>query len=190
MLDRNAAIALWRGQNDDESLFRHALSVEAAMRRYAMAYGEDPDYWGLVGLLHDVDYQRHPDEHLRHARPILTAAGYGEAFIRAVESHGWGLCSEVEPVHAMEKVLFAVDELTGFIAACAYVRPSKSVLDLEVKSVKKKWGTAAFAAGVRRDVIEKGAAMMGVPLDELIAETIAALREVADAVGLKGTPGA
>lgn len=188
MPDRDAAIALWRAHNDDDSLFRHALSVEAAMRRYAAAFGEDPEYWGLVGLLHDVDYQRHPDEHLGHARGILAAAGYGEDFIHAVESHGWGLCSEVEPTHRMEKVLFAVDELTGFIAACAYVRPSRSVLDLEVKSVKKKWGTAAFAAGVRRDVIEKGAAMLGVPLESLIAETIEALRGVAEAVGLEGQP--
>ena len=187
MPDRDAAIALWRRHNDDESLFRHALSVEAAMRRFAASRGEDAEFWGLVGLLHDVDYQRHPDEHLRHARPILSAAGWDEGFIRAVESHGWGLCSDVEPVHVMEKVLFAVDELTGFIAACAYVRPSRSVLDLEVKSVKKKWGTAAFAAGVRRDVIEKGAAMLGVPLETLIAETIEALRGVAEAVGLKGT---
>jgi predicted hydrolase (HD superfamily) len=107
---------------------------------------------------------------------MLASGGYGEAFIRAVESHGWGLCSTVEPQHIMEKTLFAVDELTGFIAACAYVRPSKSVLDLEVKSVKKKWGTAAFAAGVNRGIIEKGAAMLGMSLDELISETILAMR--------------
>lgn len=186
MIDREAAIALWRRHNDDESLFRHALSVEAAMRRFAAKRGEDPEYWGLVGLLHDIDYQRHPEEHLRHARPILLEAGFDEAFVRAVESHGWGLCAEVEPLLPMEKVLYAVDELTGFVAACAYVRPSKSVLDLEVKSVKKKWGTAAFAAGVRRDVIEKGAAMLGLPLEELIAETIEALRGAAEATGLKG----
>ncbi|MDA8425964.1 MAG: HDIG domain-containing protein [Treponema sp.] len=186
MISRDEAISLWRTQNDDDSLFRHALSVEAAMRRFARRLGEDPEYWGLVGLLHDVDYQRHPDEHLKHARPILAAAGLPEAFIRAVESHGWGICSEVEPLLPMEKVLFAVDELTGFIAACAYVRPSRSVLDMEVKSVKKKWGSAAFAAGVRRDVIEKGAAMLDLPLEELIQETILALREVAAEVGLKG----
>lgn len=186
MLSRDEAIVLWRANNDDESLYRHALSVEASMRHFAAAEGEDPDWWGIVGLLHDVDYQRHPAEHLRHARPILSAAGCEEAMIRAVESHGWGLCSEVEPLHRMEKFLYATDELTGFIAACAFVRPSKSVLDLEVRSVRKKWGTAAFAAGVRRDVIEKGAAMLGMELDALIAETITALRPVAEAVGLKG----
>lgn len=188
MHDRTAALALWRENNTEDSLFRHALSVEAAMRHFAVKYGEDPDYWGIVGLLHDVDYQRHPDEHLQHARPILAGAGFPEEFIRSVESHGWGLCSEVEPKHRMEKVLFAVDELTGFIAACAYVRPSKSVLDMEVKSVKKKWKTVAFAAGVNREVIEKGSAMMGMELDDLIQETILALRGVADEVGLKGTP--
>ncbi len=188
MHDRHAALALWHENNTEDSLLRHALSVEAAMRHFAAKYGEDTDYWGIVGLLHDVDYQKHPDEHLQHARPMLAGAGFPEEFIRAVESHGWGLCSEVEPKHRMEKVLFAVDELTGFIAACAYVRPSKSVLDMEVKSVKKKWKTVAFAAGVNREVIEKGAAMMGMELDELIQETILALRGVAAEVGLKGTP--
>jgi len=187
MHDRQSALELWRANNDEDSLFRHAQSVEAAMRHFATKYHEDPEYWGLVGLLHDVDYQRHPEEHLQHARPILAAAGYPEPFIRAVESHGWGLCSEVQPTLTMEKVLYAVDELTGFIAACAYVRPSKSVLDMEAKSVKKKWKSAGFAAGVNRDVIEKGAAMLGMELDTLIEETIIALRGVADAVGLRGT---
>lgn len=189
MRTRDEALALWREHNDDDSLFRHALSVEACMRRFASASGEDPEYWGLVGLLHDIDYQRHPDEHLRHSGPILAAAGYPESFIHAVDSHGWGICTSVEPTHYMEKVLFAIDELTGFVAACAYVRPSRSVLDLEVKSVKKKWGTAAFAAGVRRDIIEKGAVMLGIPVETLIAETIAALRDVAAETGLKGSLG-
>jgi putative nucleotidyltransferase with HDIG domain len=187
MLNRDEAIALWRANNDDEALFRHALAVEATMRHFAKAKGEDADYWGIVGLLHDIDYGRHPEEHLKHARPILAAAGYPEAFIRAVESHGYGICSEVEPLHVMEKVLFAIDELTGFIGACAVVRPSKSVLDIEVRSIKKKWGTLAFAAGVRRDIIEKGAAMLGMELDALIAETIASLRPVAGEIGLKGS---
>lgn len=187
MSDREAALALWRANNDDESLLRHALSVEAAMRHFAAKAGEDPDYWGVVGLLHDIDYQRHPDEHLKHSRRILAEAGYPESVIHAVDSHGWGLCSDVEPTLYMEKVLYAVDELTGFIAACAYVRPSRSVLDMEVKSVRKKWKTPAFAAGVNRDVVEKGAAMLGVELDELIAQTIEALRGSAEAVGLKGS---
>jgi len=186
-MDRDKAISVWREYNSEDSLFRHALSVEAAMRHFAGKYGEDEDFWGVVGLLHDIDYQQFPEEHLAHSRPILEKAGYGEDVIHAVLSHGWGLCSEVEPTARMEKVLFAVDELTGFIAACAYVRPSRSVLDMEVRSVKKKWGSVNFAAGVRRDVIEKGAAMMGIPLEELISDTIMALREVAADVGLKGT---
>lgn len=186
MQTREEAITLFKAHNTDESLFRHALSVEAAMRHFAARHGQDKEYWGRVGLLHDVDYQEHPEEHLKHARAILAPAGYDDAFIRAVESHGHGICTDVEPVHVMEKALFAVDELTGFIAACAYVRPSRSVLDLEVKSVKKKWGSAAFAAGVRRDVIEKGAALLDMPLEALIDETIKALRVVAADVGLQG----
>ncbi|MCE5255273.1 MAG: HDIG domain-containing protein [Spirochaetaceae bacterium] len=185
-MDRNTAIELWRTYNSEDSLFRHALEVEAAMRHFARRNGEDEEYWGNVGLLHDIDYQSFPEEHLQHARQMLEKAGLDEAFIHAVESHGWELCSVVEPSCIMEKVLYTVDELTGFITACAYVRPSRSVLDLEVKSVRKKWGTAAFAAGVRRDVIEKGAAMMGLQLDEVISETILALRGVAPEIGLQG----
>ncbi|MFZ2634983.1 MAG: HDIG domain-containing metalloprotein [Rectinemataceae bacterium] len=187
MQNRDSAVLLWRANNDDESLFRHALAVEASMRHFAALYGEDVEYWARVGLLHDIDYQRHPEEHLKHSGPILLAAGYDAAFARSVESHGWGICTDVEPIHRMEKVLFAIDELTGFIAACAYVRPSRSVLDMEVKSVKKKWGSANFAAGVRREVIEKGVAMLDMPLEELIGQTILALRAVAADVGLKGT---
>jgi putative nucleotidyltransferase with HDIG domain len=187
MIDRDRAVSVWREYNSEDSLFRHALSVEAAMRHFAQKYGEDQEYWGLVGLLHDIDYQKYPQEHLQHAAEMLEKAGFDADFVRAVLSHGWELCSVVKPEKRMEKVLYAVDELTGFIAACAYVRPTRSVLDMEVKSVKKKWGSAAFAAGVRRDVIEKGAGMMGVPLEELILETIIALRAVAEDVGLKGT---
>lgn len=187
MQTRDEALALWREHNDDDSLLRHALSVEACMRHFAMKYGGDPECWARAGLLHDIDYQRHPEEHLKHSRPILAAAGYSDDFIRAIESHGWGLCTDVQPLSDMEKVLFAVDELTGFIAACAFVRPSRSVLDMEVRSVKKKWGSAAFAAGVRRDVIEKGASMLGMPLDALIMESILALRTEAEATGLKGS---
>lgn len=186
-MDRENAISVWREYNSEDSLFRHALSVEATMRHFARKYGEDENYWGIVGLLHDIDYQKYPTEHLAHSRAMLEKAGFGEDFIHAVQSHGWGLCSDVEPSRRMEKVLYAVDELTGFIAACAYVRPSRSVLDMEVRSVKKKWGSANFAAGVSREVIEKGAAMMGIPLEELISETIVALRAVAADVGLKGS---
>lgn len=186
MRDRDAALRLWRAHNDDDYLYRHALSVEATMRHFAAKKGEDQDYWGLVGLLHDIDYQEHPEEHLKHARAMLSAEGYDEAFIRAIESHGYGICTEVEPVLYMEKVLYACDELTGFIAACAIMRPSKSVLDIEVKSVTKKLKTPAFAAKIDRSVIQKGADMLGMPLEELIQETILALRPVAAEIGLKG----
>ncbi len=186
MLDRESALRLWRRHNDDDYLYRHALSVEAAMRHFAAKKGEDPEYWGIVGLLHDIDYQKHPEEHLKHARAMLSEAGYDEAFIRAVESHGFGICTEVEPVLYMEKVLFACDELTGFIAACAIMRPSKSVLDIEVKSVTKKLKTPAFAAKIDRSVIQRGADMLGMSLEELILETIFALRPVAAEIGLKG----
>jgi len=185
-MDREHAISVWREYNSEDSLFRHALSVEAAMRHFARKYGEDENYWGIVGLLHDIDYQKYPSEHLAHSPAMLEKAGFDKEFIHAVQSHGWGLCSDVEPAQRMEKVLYAIDELTGFIAACAYVRPSRSVLDIEAKSVKKKWGAVNFAAGVSREVIEKGAAMMGIPLEELITETILALRAVAADVGLKG----
>ena len=184
--DREHALALWRKHNNDDYLYRHALSVEAVMRHFAAKAGEDQDYWGLVGLLHDIDYQEHPEEHLKHARAILEPEGFPEDFIRAVESHGWGICTDVEPERYMEKVLFAADELTGFIAAVAIMRPSKSVYDLEVRSVRKKWGTLAFAAKIRRDIIEKGAALLGIPLDDLIEQTIVALRAVAAEIGLKG----
>ena len=157
------------------------------MRRFAAAQGEDVDYWGIVGLLHDIDYQKHPEEHLKHAREMLGSAGYPEDFIRAVESHGFGICSDVEPLLYMEKILFACDELTGFIYACAIMRPSKSVLDIEVKAVTKKFKTPAFAAKIDRGVIQKGADTLGMSLEELIQETILALRPAAAEIGLKGS---
>jgi len=183
---RNDAERLWRAHNDDEALWRHALSVEAAMRHFARKAGGDPEEWGVVGLIHDIDYGRYPSEHCVRGRAIMEEAGWPESYIRAMQSHGWGICVDVEPLSSLEKTLYAVDELTGFIAACALVRPSRSLLDLEAKSVKKKWKTAAFAAGVDREVIEKGAALLGMELDALIAETILALRPVAAEIGLAG----
>jgi putative nucleotidyltransferase with HDIG domain len=187
MPSRDEALKLWKKHNDDDYLYRHALSVEAVMRHFAAKHDEDPEYWGLVGILHDIDYQKFPEEHLKHSREMLEGAGYPDAFIRSVESHGFGICSEVEPTHYMEKVLFACDELTGFIAACAIMRPSKSVLDIEVKSVTKKLKTPAFAAKIRRDIIQRGADMLGLSLEELVQETILALRPVAAEIGLKGS---
>lgn len=171
------------------SLLLHALAVEAVMRHVARKKFADEKLWGVIGLVHDVDYEEHPEEHLRHTPGILRSQGWPEEYIRAVASHGWGLCTDLEPVTDLEKTLFAIDELTGLVAAAALVRPSRSVLDLPVKSVLKKWKDKAFAAGVDRKVIEKGAALMGVPLEELIADTIEGLKTVAETIGLKGNPG-
>ncbi|HET7318035.1 MAG TPA: HDIG domain-containing protein [Nitrospirota bacterium] len=169
-------------------LISHALAVEAVMRYIARKRGADEELWGVIGLIHDVDYEEHPDEHLRHATEILRRHGWPEECVRAVASHGWGLFTDVAPVTDLEKTLFAVDELTGLIAAATLVRPSRSVLDLPVKSVLKKWKDKGFAAGVDRKVIEKGAALMEVPLDQLIADTIEGMKTVAETIGLKGNP--
>lgn len=168
------------------NLIAHALAVEAVMRHIARRKGADEEFWGVIGLIHDVDYEEHPDEHLRHAPGMLRGHGWPEEYVRAVASHGWGMCTEVEPSTDAERTLFAVDELTGLVAAAALVRPSRSVLDLTVKSVLKKWKEKGFAAGVDRSVIEKGAAMMGVPLEELVSDTIEGMKTVADRIGLKG----
>ncbi|BDV43583.1 HDIG domain-containing protein [Geotalea uraniireducens] len=171
-----------------DNLRRHALAVEAVMRHLAKKRGEDQELWGVIGLVHDIDYEQHPDEHCGHAPEILRQAGWPEAHIRAVVSHGWGICSDVEPQSALEKALYAIDELTGLVAAAALVRPSKSVLDLPVKSVTKKWKDKVFAAGVDRSIIERGAAMLGVELNDLIADTIDGMRTAAADIGLEGTP--
>ncbi len=184
---REAALELLKTHTKSENLIRHALAVEAVMRHLARKWGEDEELWGVVGLVHDVDYEEHPDEHLKHARPLLVGAGFSEEEIRAVEAHGWGICTEVEPTTKMEQALYAVDELTGLVAASALVRPTKSVLDMKPKSVKKKWKDKAFASGVNRELIEPGAAMLGVELSELIADTIEGMKKAADDIGLKGT---
>ena len=174
---REQVVDLWKKYNTDANLWKHALAVEAAMRHFAELNGGDPDEWGKIGLIHDLDYQQYPTEHCAKTKEILEAEGWPEYAVRAVVSHGWGLCTDVEPQTDMEKTLFAVDELTGFVVACALVRPSKSVQDLELKSVKKKWKDKAFAAGVDRSLVEKGATMMGMELDALITEVIQALRK-------------
>lgn len=170
-----------------EALIRHALSVEGVMRYFARQFGEDEEEWGVVGLCHDIDYEKHPEEHLSYAGEMLRDAGWPENYIKAVLSHGWGICSEVKPETRLEKTLFTIDELTGLITASALVRPSKSILDIKVKSVKKKWNVKAFSAGVNREIIEKGAAMMEMEIPEIIEWSIQGMRTVAEAIGLKGT---
>lgn len=183
---RAAALDLFKKFNKSESLYRHALSVEGVMRYMARKYGEDGEKWGVIGLIHDLDYEMYPDQHCKMTEKILRENDWPEDYIRAVLSHGWGLVTDVEPVSLVEKTIFAIDELTGLVATSALVRPSKSVMDMEARSVKKKWNDKRFAAGVDRSVIEKGAEMLGISLDELITDCIMGMREVAAEIGLKG----
>ena len=186
--DRNRAFELLTRYNKNESLIKHALSVEAVMLHFADILGEpDSEKWGIIGLLHDVDYELYPQMHCKKARELLEEDNWSEEYIHAIQSHGYGICSEVEPVHKMEKVLFTIDELTGLITAAALMRPSKSVLDMELKSVKKKFKQKSFAAGVNREVIEKGVAMLDMELDYIIEETIKGMQSAAEAIGLKGS---
>jgi putative nucleotidyltransferase with HDIG domain len=183
---RPEALSLLQKYNHSESLIKHALSVEAVMRHFASLSGEDVEKWGIIGLIHDLDYEQFPEQHCKMTRKILEEEQWPEDYIRAVVSHGWGICSNTEPVHPLEKVLFTIDELTGLITASVLIRPSKSILDLEVKSVKKKWTMKNFAAGANREVIEKGALMMGKDLDYVIGETINGMKAAAEAIGLAG----
>lgn len=181
---REEALALLRRYNANPSLLSHARAVEATMRHFARRHGGEEEMWGAIGLVHDLDYEQFPEQHCHKTAEILRAEGWPESWVRAILSHGWGICTEVEPQSELEKTLYTVDELTGLVAACALVRPSKSVRDLETRSVRKKWKQASFAAGVNRQVIERGAALMGVDLDELTGQVIEAMRGVADEIGL------
>ncbi|MFW6159168.1 MAG: HDIG domain-containing metalloprotein [Planctomycetota bacterium] len=172
--------------NESEGLRKHALAVEAVMRHMARKRGADEDRWGIVGLIHDLDFEQFPDEHCRKTAEVLRERGWPEEIIRAAVSHGWGICSDVEPRSELEKVLYAVDELTGLVAATALVRPSKRIHDVKVKSVRKKWKQKRFAAGVDRELIERGAELLGVELSDLIADTIEGMKQAADELGLAG----
>ena len=183
---RPQAYSLLTQHNQNDSLIKHALAVEGVMRYAARKRGEDEDKWGIIGLIHDLDYEQFPDEHCRKTEEILKENLWPQEYIRAAISHGWGICSDVEPRSELEKVLYAVDELTGLVATTALVRPSKSVMDLKAKSVKKKWKDKRFAAGVDRSIIEKGCNMLGMELTELITDTIMGMRQVAAEIGLQG----
>jgi predicted hydrolase (HD superfamily) len=183
---REDALQLFRRYNKTESLLKHALSVEGVMRFMARKAGEDENKWGIIGLVHDLDYEMYPDQHCTMTRKILEENGWPEEYVRAVVSHGWGLVSDVEPVSLLEKTLFAMDELTGLVTTSALVRPSRSVMDMEARSVRKKWNDKRFAAGVDRSVIERGAKMLGVTLDDLISDCIMGMRTVSAEIGLKG----
>jgi putative nucleotidyltransferase with HDIG domain len=185
---REEALQVLHEYNETDSLRKHAYAVEGVMRYLARKRGEDEDKWGVIGLIHDVDYEKFPDQHCVKTREILEKHGFPEEYIRAAVSHGWGICSDVEPKSDLEKTLFTVDELTGLVVTTVLIRPSKSVLDVTAKSVLKKWKDKRFAAGVDRALIEKGAAMMGKSLEELVEDTIKGMQEVAEAIGLKGVP--
>jgi len=183
---RDEAWQLLNEYNSTEGLVKHALAVEAVMRYMARQRGGDEQTWGVVGLVHDLDYERWPDQHCAKTAEILRERGWPEDLVRAVVSHGYGLCTDVEPQSEMEKVLYAVDELTGLVVATALVRPSRSVMDMKAKSVKKKWKDKSFAAGVNRAVVEDGARRLGVDLSDLFTDTIMGMREAAGALGLAG----
>ena len=175
---REDALALLKRYNQDPFHLQHAFTVEAVMKWYAneLGYAEDAEYWGIVGLLHDIDFELYPEEHCIKAPELLREGGVGEDIIHGVVSHGYGITVDVAPEHEMEKVLFAADELTGLIWAAALMRPSKSTKDMELKSLKKKFKDKHFAAGCSRDVIKQGSDILGWPLDELMEKTIAAMR--------------
>ncbi len=182
-MNRQDAIALFRKHNKTPFLLRHAITVSAVMRHFAAALGfaDNAEHWAMVGLLHDVDFEEHPDKHNAHAPGILREAGFDENFIHNVTSHGHGICpASPEPVHLMEKVLFAVDELTGLIGAATLMRPSRSARDMELSSLKKKFKDKSFAAGCSRDIIRDGAARLGWELDDLMARTLEAMKAAED----------
>lgn len=179
-LNREQALELLKRYNQEPFHIQHALTVEGVMRWYAneLGYGDDADFWATVGLLHDIDFERWPQEHCRKAPELLREAGVGEDMIHAVCSHGYGICCDVEPEHEMEKVLFAADELTGLIGAAALMRPSKSVMDMEVSSIKKKFKDKKFAAGCSREVISTGAQRLGWELSDLFEKTLRAMQSL------------
>lgn len=177
-ITRDDALKLLKKYNKEEFHIIHALTVEGVMRYFAdeLGYGEDVDFWGVCGLLHDVDFECYPEEHCKKAPELLNEISASDDIVHAVCSHGFGICVDIEPIHEMEKVLFATDELTGLIGAATRMRPSKSTMDMELSSLKKKFKDKKFAAGCSRDVIRKGAEMLGWELDDLLQRTILAMR--------------
>lgn len=183
---REEAFELLKKYTKTESLIKHGLAVEGVMRYFARQRGGDEAEWGIVGLVHDLDYEQFPEQHCIKTEAILKEARWPASYIRAVVSHGWGICTDVEPLSDMERVLYATDELTGLVTTSALVRPSKSLMDLEAKSVLKKWKDKSFAAKVDRSIIDRGAEMLGMERRDLITQTILGMREVAESIGLKG----
>ena len=183
---REEALALLQKHNKNDALIKHALAVEAVMAHFAEKFGEDLEKWRVIGLIHDLDYEKYPEEHCSKTGEILMEEGWPEDYIRAVQSHGWKICTDVEPLERMEQVLYTIDELTGLVVATVLLRPSRSIMDLTAKSVKKKWKQKGFAAGVNREIIEEGAQLLGMDVGEVITETIQGMQKEAEALGLKG----
>ncbi|MEE4115408.1 MAG: HD domain-containing protein [Marinilabiliaceae bacterium] len=185
---REESVALFKKYNKSDSLMKHALSVEGVMRYMARKHGEDEEKWGIIGLMHDLDWEMFPEQHCHKTEEILRENKWPEEYIRAILSHGWNIVTDIKPESLLEKTLYAMDELTGLVATSALVRPSRSVMDMNVKSVRKKWNDKRFAAGVDRSIIETGAAMLGVEVTDLIEDCIMGMREVAKDIGLYGEP--
>ncbi len=183
---RNEAFGLLKKYIKTESLVKHALAVESVMRYYAKLHGDNEEKWGVIGLVHDMDWEVAPDRHTIKTREILEAENWPEDYIRAVESHAFGSCTDVEPLSLLEKTLYTIDELTGLITATALVRPSKSIMDVKVKSVKRTWKTKNFAAGCHRETIDQGAEMLGLERGELIEGVLTAMQGIANELGLAG----
>ena len=186
MKTRTEALALLKEYNSEDHLLKHAYAVEAVMRRFAREFGEDEEYWGIVGLLHDLDYEKWPDQHCIKTGELLRENGFEEAFIHAVMSHGWGICCDVKPELKMELVLYTIDELTGLIMASALMRPGRSIIGMELKSLKKKFKDKRFAAKVDRELIAGGAELLTLPLETVMQLSIEGMTEAAEALGLAG----
>ncbi|MCP4020464.1 MAG: HDIG domain-containing protein [Desulfobacteraceae bacterium] len=183
---REDAMTLLKKYNTKQGLIKHALAVEAVMGHFAKKFNEDEEMWRIIGLVHDLDYEMFPEQHCQKSIEIFKEHNWPQNYIRAVVSHGWGICTDVKPESLLEKTLYAIDELTGLVASAALVRPSKSILDIKTKSVKKKWKDKRFAAGVNREVIQKGANLLDMELSEMITETILGMRTAAKEIGLQG----
>lgn len=183
--NRQDALKLLEKYYESDNLYKHAFAVEGVMRHFAKLFDEDEEKWGVIGLIHDLDYDLYPDKHCIMTEKILRENNWPEDYIRSILSHGYGICTDVEPIEKMEKVLYTIDELTGLITATALMRPSKSLMDLEVKSVRKKFKDKSFAGGVNRDLIKTGCESLGMDLNDVIYETIMGMRQVAKELDLE-----
>jgi putative nucleotidyltransferase with HDIG domain len=183
---RAQALELLKQYNQTPGLIKHALAVEATMRHFALHFNEDEELWGIIGLVHDLDYEKYPEQHCTMTEKILRENQWPEDYIRAVLSHAWEICTDIKPESLMEKTLYTIDELTGLVTTSALVRPTKSILDMKAKSVKKKWNDKRFAAKIDRSIIERGAAMLGMELSQIISLTIEGMAKIADQLELDG----